>query len=98
MLTLELFKQIPNGDVFAMGVLPDSPDGINMSGSGKLLRWIAKKGDSGLDWAIYCHWKTKISWDYEMEFIRTSGDKVHDTQNILACVNCDTKVLDLYRH
>ncbi len=96
MLTLELFKQIPDGDVFAMGILPDSLEGINMSGSGKLLRWIAKKGYAN-DWAIYCSFHD-TPYEHSMEFIKAEGDKVHDTQNILACVNCDTKVLDLYRH
>ena len=91
MLTLKEFDALPNGEVFATGVLPNSRDGIFMTIEGGNLRWVAKKG-YGYDWAIYCH------WDYNsVEWIAESGDKVHKEQHIQKCVPCEDDVFKLYR-
>lgn len=43
-LTLKEFDSLPLGEVFATGVLPNSPEGIFMTNNGGELRWVAKKG------------------------------------------------------
>lgn len=91
-LTLEKFNEIPYGEVFAKGVLPNSPEGLFMTRSGGNLKWIAKKG-GGNDWAVYCH------WDYQTdEFVKTSGDKVHNEDHIKKCVPCTDEVFKRYRY
>jgi hypothetical protein len=92
MITIEEFDKIPLGEVFATGVLPNSPDGIFMSRDGGELRWVAKKG-YGYDWAVYCHWADKTP-----EWIRDFGDKVYTPEYIQRCVPCTDEVLKLYRH
>ena len=92
MLTKEQFDLIPDGDVFATGVLPNSPDGIFMTRDGGELRWVAKKG-YGHDWAVYCHWS-----DRSVEWITQSGDKVHNEKHIQKCVPCTVPVFKLYRY
>lgn len=91
-ITEEQFKEIPIGDIFATGVLPNSPEGLFMTNGGGELRWIAKKG-YGYDWAIYCHW---ANWT-ESE-IASNGDKVHNEEHIKKCVPCTYEVFKLYRH
>lgn len=92
LLTKAEFDKLPVGQVFATGVLPNSPDGIFMTRDGGELRWVAKKG-WGYDWAIYCHWADKTP-----EWIRDHGDKVHNDEYIKRCVPCTDEVLNLYRH
>jgi hypothetical protein len=91
-LTLEQFDKLPLGEVFATGVLPNSPDGIFMTNDGGNLRWIAKKG-YGHDWAVYCHWD-KHSEKYVTDF----GDKVRDEKHIKRCVPCTDEVFKIYRY
>ncbi len=92
MLTLKKLKEMDPRTIFAKGEIVDSPDGINMTGSGKLLRWIAVRGMIH-DWAIYCHWADK-----SYEWIRRSGDKVHSKENIKRVVNCTDESFEMYRH
>lgn len=56
MLTKEIFDQIPNGEIFMMGILPNSPISLYMTNSieNQLLRWVAIKCYAN-DWSIYCH-------------------------------------------
>lgn len=95
MLTLEEFDKIPDGKIFATGILPNSPEGLNMESAPRLqnknLLWLAKKG-YGHDWCIYCHWQEK-----GFEFVEQQGDKVLYKENILKCVECSEEVLNLYR-
>lgn len=90
-LTLEIFNEIPNGAIFNAGYTLDSPEGLNITGSGKPLKWLAKKG-YGNDWAIYTHWTTS-SW----EFVETNGDKVGQKENILKLVPCTEEIYNKYR-
>jgi hypothetical protein len=90
-LTKEQFDKIPLGEVFATGVLPNSPAGIFMTRDGGELRWVAKKG-WGYDWAVYCHWSDKTP-----EWIRDHGDKIYDETYIRRCVPCDDDVYKIYR-
>ena len=91
-MTLEEFKQIPAGQTFATGVLPNSPEGIYMTESGGELRWIAKKGYAN-DWCIYCHWSTS-----DIAYIEEAGDKVTSIHNIIKCLPYGEEILPLYRY
>ena len=91
-LTFENFKEIPSGTVFAHGEAVDSPKGLNMMGSGKTLRWLAKKGHIN-DWVIYCHWQ-ETSWP----MVEREGDKVQDEKNIRNVLDVDDEMLKHYRH
>lgn len=91
-LTIEQFNKIPAGQTIAMGVSPNSPEGIFMTTGGGNLRWVAVKGYAN-DWAIYCHWDHHSS-----DWIRKHGDKVHAEENIKRCVPCTDEVFNLYRH
>ncbi len=92
MITEQEFNDIPNGQIFAMGILPNSPDGIFITRTGGNIKWIAKKG-YGDDWAIYCHWSFTSD-----EFIERNGDKVTTELYIKRCVECDDTVFKKYRY
>lgn len=92
MMTLIDFEKIPNGVVFANGVLPNSEEGIFMTRNGGDLRWVAKKG-GGHDWAIYCFWSSYSEW-----YVAQHGDKVLNKTHIMRCVPCDDDVFKLYRY
>lgn len=93
MMSLEEFNKIPDGKIFATGILPNSPEGLNMINShqGEKLLWLAKKG-YGHDWSVYCHWEHK-----GLKFVEEEGDKVIGHSNIQKCVACTEDVLKLYR-
>lgn len=90
-ITDEQFEKVPNGQIFAMGMTTDDPDGLYMTGSGNILKWVAKKGWAN-DWAIYCHW-AHHSW----EFILEQGDKVHGRDNIKRVLDISDNLLGRYR-
>ena len=90
-LTLEKFNEIPNGELFATGVLPNSSEGIFMTNDGGELRWVAVKGYAN-DWTIYCHW----SYNNE-KWIEKHGDKVCNERNIKKCITCNDDVFKRYR-
>lgn len=91
-MTIEEFKAIPFGSVFAQGKCTDDVNGANMTGSGRMLRWVAKKGRIN-DWCIYCHWATS-----SFEYIITNGDKVTGESNIKRLVPCDDDMFNAYRY
>lgn len=93
LMTLEEFNQLIDGEIFATGLSPNSPEGIFMTDihQGDDLRWIAIKG-YGFDWAIYCYWETA-----SIEYIKSQGQKVASKQNIQKCVPCSEEVFNLYR-
>ena len=91
MLTYEKFKEIAPGITFLKGILPDDPTGLHMTGSGKMLKWVAVKGWIN-DWCIYTYWA-----DNDFSFIESNGDKVLDEENIRRTVPCDDSTLGRYR-
>jgi len=91
-LTKELFDQFPNGEIFALGVLPNSPEGIFMTASGGMLRWVAVKGYAN-DWCIYCHWVSS-----SIDYVKSSGDKVFNETHIRRCVDCSDEIFKRYRY
>lgn len=91
-LTVYALELLEPRATIATGFAPDSPEGINMTNSGKSLRWVAVRGQGAPDWAIYCHW----SWR-DVEWIKRMGDKVHDRKTIKRLVPCTAEVLKRYR-
>ena len=92
MLTINQFNNIRNGLVFAKGEIVDSPDGINMSNSGEMLKWVAVKGYAE-DWCIYIHFA-----HLGFYFVESQGDKVCMKENIQTLVPCDDEVFNSYRY
>ena len=90
-LTIKKLKEIEQNTIFAKGTMVDSPDGINMSNSGKQLWWVAVRGGIH-DWAIYC------SIVPDPEWIKRMGDKVHDKETIKKLVLCNDEAFEMYRH
>lgn len=91
MKTIEEFNELQAGEIFDIGVLPNSPEGIFMTRDGGELKWVAVKG-YGNDWAIYCHWS-----DHAEDWIKQHGDKLHNEAHIQLCVPCDKEVMNRYR-
>ena len=92
MLTLDILKTFKPNEIISTGCIVDSPLGINMTNSGKQLRWVAIKGEGYDDWAIYCH------WDYhDIEWIKERGDKVANVNNIQRCIECTEEVIGKIR-
>lgn len=89
-LTLKQFDKLKINEPFMMGSAIDSPESVNMSNSGKMLYWVATKGDAN-DWAIYCSFKE------DMEYNLKQGDKIKDMDHVKKLVDCDDKVLARYR-
>lgn len=92
MLTLEQLKSMPPQTIFATGTIIDSPDGLNMTNSYKMLRWVAVRGGIW-DWAIYAHYE-----GFPEEFIAAHGSKVHRDHHIKTLVPCNKEAFDMYRH
>lgn len=91
-LTLEKLKAMKRSTIFATGLEWDLPKGINMTNSGKQLRWVAVRGDIW-DWAIYCHWANRSE-----EWIKDYGDKVTFKSHIKKLVPCDDEAFKMYRY
>lgn len=91
-LTLQMLKDMTPHTIFATGVAHDEAHALNMTGSGKALRWIAVRGGIH-DWAIYCHFQ-----EYSPDWIQDHGDKVHSDVHIKMLVPCDDEAFAMYRH
>jgi hypothetical protein len=90
-IDIEDFKMFFEGQIFASGVLPNSPEGLFMTRDGGELRWVAKKG-WGNDWAVYCHWSY-----HSEQYVAEHGDKVLTPEYIQRCVPCSDEVMSRYR-
>ena len=93
MLTLQQLKDMTPDSVFAKGTIVDSPEGINITNSGRMLKWVAQRGGIW-DWAIYCCFDD----EHDYEYAKSYGDKVHDAENIKKLVECDDEAFKMYRH
>lgn len=91
-LTAYALEMMEAGATIATGTAPDSPEGINMTRSGRTLRWVAVRGQGAPDWAIYCHLEDK-----DEEWIKRMGDKVRDKNTIQKLVPCNEQALKKYR-
>lgn len=92
MLTIQKLKTMNPCTIFLKGEIIDSPDGINISNSGKQLRWVANRGGT-YDWAIFYHFADK-DWDW----IRSFGDKIMIEKNIRKLVKCDDEAFKMYNY
>ncbi|MFA6971791.1 MAG: hypothetical protein WC208_10370 [Gallionella sp.] len=90
-LTLEMLKAMPPKTMFASGTAFDKKGELWMSGSGKLLRWVAVRGEVW-DWTIYCHFA-----ENDEEWICRHGDKVFGDEHIRRLVKCDDEAFKMYR-
>jgi hypothetical protein len=91
MLTLKTLNELPKG-CFETGVDIDNQDGINMSGSNEMLRWVAVRGAIN-DWAIYVGRD-----DQTVEMIMDFGDKAFGEHMIKKLVPCDDEAFNRYRY
>ena len=91
MLTLQKLKDMVPHAIISSGLTTDDRQGINMSNSGEILRWVAVRGGIE-DWAIYVGRELE-----ENEYIRSFGDKIHDKKNIEKLVPCDDEAFAMYR-
>ena len=64
LLTVEVLDFLEPIQIFATGQTVDSPEGVNMSNSGKQLRWVAVRGTIN-DWTIYIHFA-----QYSIDFVK----------------------------
>lgn len=87
----EAILAVEPGQIFATGLTTDDAYGCNMTGSGKALRWVAKRGD-GDDWAVYCHWA-----EHDVQWVAENGDKVMSRVYVNALVLCTDAAFKLYR-
>lgn len=94
-LTLNMLYCCLKGAIIASGETTDSPDGLNISGSGAKIRWVLKLGYAN-DWAVYCTKDTIIF--YNDEYIAAGGDKVKMRENINNILNISDEVWKRYRH
>jgi len=94
MLTFEEFSKYPHDEIFATGVVKNSPDELYMVSSniGRELLWAAKKGEIN-DFAIYCHWNDS----HDAEWVRDYGDKIYNLKYVQMLLDCDDDVLKCYR-
>ena len=90
MLTLKKLETLEEG-IFLTGEVQDGPEGINLSNSGKQLRWVACRGTIS-DWCIYAHFS-----DHSAECVAQMGDKVLSEEHIKRLVNCDEEAFNRYR-
>jgi len=91
-LTVEKLTEMEPGTIFARGEIIDSPLGVNLEATNKMLRWAAVRGDIG-DWAIYAHYADKSE-----DYVLRRGEKIHWEGHIRKLVPCDDFALMVYRH
>jgi hypothetical protein len=91
MLTLDMLKEMKSHEHFTGGTTIDNPSGINITNSGRILRWVAVRGGIH-DWAIYINWDCKTE-----EEVVCYGDKVHTEANIKKLVPCTDEAYKMYR-
>lgn len=91
-LTKETIEQARPNSIIHIGETIDDPNGLFMTGSGELLKFIIFRGDIA-DWCVYTHFI-----DSSIEYIRKSGDKPHQREHISNIVEFDDEVWEMYRH
>jgi len=97
MLTLDALKEMPPRSIFAQGETTDDGNGINMAGTGKIIRWVATRGDIH-DWSVYTEnpYDNDEPWPWTQ--IQRVGDKVHDETDIRRVVPCTDEAFRMYNH
>jgi hypothetical protein len=92
MLTLEILKKLQPNEIFAAGKSWDSSRYLNLTNTGKLLRWIAVRGGIH-DWCIYAQ---DASWS--IEEVKENGEKIYSESIIRSLVPCTDEAFKMYRY
>lgn len=92
LLDEEAFNKIPDGEIIETGEIVDGEGGLNLSRSGRVLRWVAKKGFAD-DWCVYAH----FSDEHSIASVTMHGDKVCDKRNIDNILKVTDEVWAKYR-
>jgi len=94
-LTIEKLKAMEPYTVFAKGITMDDERGVNICNTGKMIKWVAKRGQIH-DWAIY----TDNPHDPQRDFqsVVDCGDKIIGKENIKKLVPCSKEAFDMYRY
>jgi len=93
-MTDKEFLELPAGEIFAVGMLPNMQGGLYMFDTCvcDMCKWVAVKGRAD-DWTIY------RDWAYKSDFtVRHYGHKVFLKSDILKCVPCDDAMYKRYRY
>ena len=91
-LTKKKIEDAKPNSIMYDGITTDDPNGLNMTNSGRILRFIVYRGGIA-DWCIYTHLA-----EMPLEYIRDHGDKPHSREFIENEVEFDDKVWEMYRH
>lgn len=94
--TPELFEKIPNNSFFAKGFFVDDESGVNIAGTGNIVKWVAVKGDVE-DWAIYFQNPFMGSFVQDFREIAEHGEKMYYIGDILSLMSITAEMMDLYR-
>lgn len=92
MLTLQNLKDMEPFAQFERGLVNDGPSGINMTNSGRALKWVACRGQIH-DWCIYIG---PADWSDQM--VHDRGDKVMGAHHIKKLIPCDDEAFGMYRY
>lgn len=91
-LTKEMIENAPLRSIIFEGITTDDAEGLNMTMSGKKLRYVVVRGGF-TDWCVYTHFAF-----HDAEWIRRHGDKPHGKGNINHIIDFDDEVWEIYRH
>jgi hypothetical protein len=89
-ITKTKFSKFLDNGIFAKGESVDNEDGLNATGTGREIHWIAIKGSDG-KWAVY------YAFSSGEIFIRNYGEKLRDLSSLPNVLEVDSVVLSLYR-
>jgi hypothetical protein len=87
---MDILRNTPQDGIIHSDLISDAPGGLNMNGTGELLRYVVIKLH-GLCWSIRVHW----SFTPEQDVIDI-GDTVNSNENIRNVIDCDNEVLSHY--
>lgn len=94
MLTLQKLKEMEPFETFMSGDTIDNHTGCNMTGTSKILTYVACRGQIH-DWAIYCQYKDE---GWSLQRIHDEGEKVTSEEHIKRLVPCDKQAFEMYRY
>lgn len=91
-LTLDDFRALPQGEVFAKGIVLDGQPYFNLSGQPYEFCWVAVKGHAD-DWTVYV-----APREMGFYYAQSSGDKPMTESYIRYLVPCTDEVFRRFRH
>lgn len=90
-LTTQALTAAKPHSIIHSGEILDNEEGMNMSGSGDMLRYVVVAGEIG-DWAVYCHFAERSE-----DWIKMNGDKVCWKDNLKMILDFNEEVWKKYR-